>query len=92
MKKIDKLKKELSSYILNLHKASQETTRAEDRPVYEKYLAGAAVILALAEEGSENEMISSEIQAHERLRGNTWLIDDAPKSLNDAWKKVKEAL
>jgi len=92
MKRTSNLKKELATYILKLHKAAQETKRAEDRQVYEKYLAGAAVILALAEEGSEKEMIVNEIQAHERLRGHTWLVDEDHNGSNNAWKRIKEVV
>jgi hypothetical protein len=37
-------------------------------------------------------MIQNEVQAHERLWGNTWLVDDAYKNPSNAWQKVKEAL
>ena len=85
------MKKELATYILRLSEAAQSTKRAEDRPLYEKYLASAAVILALAESGAEKEIIQSKVQAHEHLWGNTWLVDDAYKVPSNAWQKVKEA-
>ncbi len=86
------MKKELATYILKLNEAAKSTKRAEDRPLYEKYLAGAAIILALAESGAAREMIQNEVEAHERLWSNTWLIDDASKNPSDAWHKVKRAL
>ena len=92
MRKISNLNKELSLYILKLHRAAQKTKRAEDRPLYEKYLASAAVILALAEKGAEKEILENEIRAHERLWGNTWLVDDVYKGPSNAWQEVKKAL
>jgi len=53
------MKKELATYILKLNEAAQTTKRAEDRSLYEKYLASAAVILALVESGAENEVIEN---------------------------------
>jgi hypothetical protein len=37
-------------------------------------------------------MIQNEVQTHERLWGNTWLVDDVYKIPSNAWKKVKESL
>ncbi len=86
------MKKELAAYILKLNEAVQSTKRAEDRPLYEKYLASAAVILALVESGARKNIVEEEVQAHERLWGNTWLVDDAYKIPSDAWQKVKAIL
>ena len=86
------MKKELATYILKLNNPAQATKHAEDRPLYESYLASAAVILALSESGAEKEIIKNEIETHERLWGNTWLVDDAYKTPSDAWQKVKGAL
>jgi hypothetical protein len=86
------MKKELATYILMLNEAAQTTKRAEDRSLYEKYLASAAVLLALVESGAEKEAIQKEVQAHERLWGNTWLVDDVYKRPSSAWQKVKGVL
>ena len=43
------MKKEIAQYVLSLQDAAEKTHRAEDRPIYAKYLADAAVLLALAE-------------------------------------------
>jgi len=86
------MKKELATYILKLNEAAQSTKRAEDRPLYDKYLASAAVILALVESGAKKEIVAKEIQSHEHLWGNTWLVDDSYKNPSNAWQKVKEAL
>ncbi len=86
------MKKELATYILKLNDAAQSTKRAEDRPLYEKYLASAAVILALVESGAGKDIVEEQIQTHERLWGNTYLIDDSCKSPSNAWQKVKALL
>jgi hypothetical protein len=92
MSKTNYMKNELATYILKLNEATHTTKEAEDRPLYEKYLASAAVILALVESGAEKEMIQNEVQTHERLWANTWLADDAYKIPSNAWKKVKKSL
>lgn len=81
---------EIAQYVLSLHAAAKATHRAEDRPLYEKYLADAAVILALAETDAPLSDIKEAVQSHERLRGNTWLADDAYKTPSAAWQKVKQ--
>ena len=86
------MKKELATYILKLNEAAQSTKRAEDRSLYERYLASAAVILALVESGAATNIIAEEAQAHERLWGNTWLVDDAYKVPSDAWQKIMAML
>jgi len=86
------MKKEIATYILMLNEAAKATKRAEDRPLYEKYLAHAAVLLALAESGAEKEIIKNEVETHEHLWGNTWLVDDVYKNPSNAWQKVKETL
>ena len=83
------MKKELATYIIKLNDAAQLTKQAEDRPLYEKYLASAAVILALVENGASKETIKNEVQSHERLWGNSWLVDDAYIEPSNAWQKVK---
>jgi len=37
-KECNSMKKELADYILKLNEAAQRTKRAEDRPLYERYL------------------------------------------------------
>jgi len=86
------MKTQLAAYVLKLNEAAQATKRVEDRPLYEKYLAHAAVNLALVESGAEIDTIRNEVQTHERLWGNTWLVDEVYKNPSNAWQKVKEAL
>ena len=84
------MKTEIAQYILSLHAAASMTHRAEDRSLYEKYLADAAVILALAETGAPSSSFREAVQSHERLWGTTWLVDDAYKGPSAAWQKVKQ--
>ena len=87
------MKTEIAQYILSLSAAAAMTHRAEDRSLYEKYLADAAVLLALAEtEAPSTSIICEAVQSHERLWGNTWLVDDAYKRPSVAWQKVKQCL
>jgi hypothetical protein len=84
------MKAALAEYILKLNDASQKTRRAEDRPLYEKYLAEAGVILSMVELNMDVELIRKEIQAHERLWGIAWLIDDVKEDPSEAWQKAKK--
>ena len=86
------MKQELAAYILELNRAARATSGAGDRSLYEKYLAGAAVILALVERGAEKEVIQNEVQTHDRLLGNTWVVDDSYQGPGAAWQMVKEKL
>lgn len=87
-----KMKKEVAKYILMLRDAAKATHQAEDRPIYEKYLADAAVILALVEENVKQDIIAEAVATHERLRGHTWLQDPVFKESSEAWEKVKKSL
>ena len=90
MRKRD-LTSELANYVLALHKAAASTRRTEDRVLYEKYLADAAVLLALAETNATQDDIRKAVNTHERLWGNTWLQDEAYKGPAAAWQVVKGA-
>ncbi len=83
------MKTVLAEYILKLNDASQKTHRAEDRPLYEKCLAEAGIILSMVELNMDIESIKKEIQSHERLWGIAWLIDDVKDVPSEAWQKVK---
>ena len=71
--------KNFSQYVLDWQQGLANTTRAEDRPLYEKYLSHAAVILAWIETGITDDDLFAEISTHERLWGHTWLQDSAYK-------------
>ncbi|MDQ3820455.1 MAG: hypothetical protein M3362_22625 [Acidobacteriota bacterium] len=86
------MKKDLADYILCLSEDLEHTHHANDRPLYEKYLADAAVLLALVERGVDVEELRRRVQNHERLLSNTWLVGDEHKSVLAAWQKFKTLL
>jgi hypothetical protein len=83
------MKTELAEYILCLSENLALTRHANDRPLYEKYLADAAVLLALVERGINVEELHQRIENHERLLSNTWLVGGEHKSVFKAWNKFK---
>ncbi len=83
------MKKQLANYILKLNEAAHSTKRAEERNIYERYLAHAGVMLAMLENGAEKKHLAKEVQSHEKMWGNDWLIDDACKTPGEAWQEVK---
>ena len=86
------MKTELADYILCLSESLNHTHQANDRPLYEKYLADAAVLLALVERGVTVKKLRLRVQNHERLLSNTWLVGDRHKYIFEAWKKFKALL
>lgn len=86
------MKTELTDYILCLSDCLNITRQANDRPLYEKYLADAAVILALVERGTSVEALRQRVENHKRLLSNTWLVGGEHKSVFEAWEKFKDLL
>ena len=86
------MKKELDDYILCLSESLDHTHHANDRPLYDKYLADAAVLWALVEHGSDVEELRRRVQNHERLLSNTWLVGEEHKSVLATWQKFKTLL
>lgn len=86
------MKREVATYIIKLDEAARNTKRAEDRAIYQRQLASAAVILALAETGAATERVREEALAHERLRGNSWPVDEAHRGPAAAWQRVMGTL
>jgi hypothetical protein len=86
------MKPELADYILCLSESLAHTKQANDRPLYEKYLADAAVLLALAERGTSVEELRRRVKNHERLLSNTWLAGDEHKAIFEAWEKFNSLL
>jgi hypothetical protein len=83
------LKSEIADYILCLSESLAHTRQANDRPLYDKYLADAAVLLALAEKGADVTELKQRIEIHERLLSNSWLIGDEYQEIYKKWKAVK---
>ncbi len=86
------MKEELADYILCLSESLAHTRRTNDRPLYEKYLADAAVLLALVERGVDIGELKQKVHNHERLLSNTWLVGDEHKAVFEAWGKFKARL
>lgn len=88
----DPMKAELADYILKLQRAYEETRQAEDRTLYERYLADAGVLLALVETDADTDTIHAAMASHERLWGNTWLQDDVYRVPSEAWENLKRKM
>lgn len=80
----------LARYVLSLAEASAKTRRAEDRPLYQSYLAEAGILLALACTGADHQTIQEKVAQHERLWGTTWLQDPAYDGPSRAWRAFKD--
>lgn len=86
----DSLSSALSRFVSETKHLMDATHEAEDRRIYEMYLAYAGVILAkvIQEQG-----VGNEISSMERLFGNTWLKDgDAYSKLYATWDEFKRLL
>ena len=86
------MKAELADYILCLSESLESTHHANDRPLYVKYLADAAVLLALVERGANGEELQRKVENHERLWGQTWLVGDEHTAVSQAWRKFTDSL
>lgn len=85
-----KIEKAVVRYILDLSESADATHHAEDRPVYESYLADAAFLFALVVDGAEKAKIEEYIQGHERLWGHSWLQDPVYKKPRESFEKIKK--
>jgi hypothetical protein len=86
----DSLLTALSRFIILTKHLLNETHQAEDRRIYEMYLAYSGVILAKIVQG---QGIGDDIDSMEHLFGNTWLKDK--KSYSQAyssWDEFKQLL
>ena len=68
----DALKTALARFVLEMERQADFTHEAEDRPLYNRFLAIAAVIIAKIE---QEQPIGGDISTTERLFGNTWFRD-----------------
>ena len=84
------LDSKLARYVIELEACLANTHRAEDRSLYEKYLASAAGILASCVLKQPASEIASRIMTHERLWGTTWLGDDIYRKAATAWAEAKK--
>ncbi len=84
------LKRAMSVYVRTLEDCLANTHQAEDRSIYEKYLADAAGVLGSCVAGEPLANVVRRIEAHERLWGHTWLQDPIYRKAASAWRTVKE--
>jgi hypothetical protein len=76
------LKTALSHFIVEVERLSRETHEAEDRLIYEKYMAKAGAILAKVD---LDIPVGDDVDSMERFFGHTWLKDD--ESYSKAYSK-----
>jgi hypothetical protein len=88
----EQMKTALADYVLRLSEALAHTKHASDRPLYERYLADAAVLLALVERGADVQEVKQRVANHERLWSQTWAAGGEYKDASEAWKKFKDLL
>jgi hypothetical protein len=82
----------LADYVVALEHAASVTKRAEDRSIYKSLLADAAVLLARAAKGEAPSLLQDGATAHERLWGQSWLVDPAYKKPSSLWRVAYEAI
>ena len=80
----------LARFISELARQASSTHEAEDRPLYDKFLAKAAIIMAKVE---RNQPIGEDISTTERLFGHTWFKDEeAYTRIYEEWDTFKGLL
>ena len=82
----------LADYILCLSQSLKQTHHANDRPLYQSYLGDAGVLLAMLLRESDQKKIYAQIELHEHLRGQTWLVGPEHTAVADAREAFKRAL
>ena len=82
--------KALVDYILCLSQSLEHTHHANDRPLYQSYLAEAVVMLALLVSNSDMSQIEILIQGHARHLGYTWLVGPEHAAVEKAWRTFAE--
>ncbi len=86
----DALTTALARFISEMERQAGSTHEAEDRPLYDKFLAKAAVIIANVE---QDQPIGDDVATTERLFGHTWFKDkDAYTRIYTEWDTFKGLL
>jgi hypothetical protein len=86
------LSERIAAYVLSLEECAAKTRRAEDRSIYEKYLADAAGMLAWSVAAGSIAELQQRAKSHERLWGHAWLQDEVYGKAAEAWSGVKEEI
>ena len=84
--------KSLADYVICLSESAAHTHHADDRPLYQMYLADVAVLLALAVKGSGTAQLEVRIEQHERLRGQTFLAGPEHGAIAESWQRFKRTI
>jgi len=82
----------LADYILCLSESLAHTHHADDRPLYQSYLADGAVMLALLVRDSETSQLQTRIEQHERLSGQTFLAGPEHVAVAELWRRFKSTI
>ena len=82
----------LADYVLCLSESLARTHHAGDRPLYQSYLADAAVLLALITRGSALGEVQSRIEHHERLCSQTFLAGPEHAAVAESWQRFKRTI
>jgi len=86
---VDSKQTALADYILCLSESATHTHHANDRPLYQMYLADAAVMLALLVRGCEPGELQTRLELHERLWGQTFLAGPEHTVIGESWQRFK---
>jgi len=78
-----------AQYVLVLDSCALSTARSEDRPIYQALLADAAGLLATSLADGARPEVSSRIDRHEQLWGQSWLQDPVYEKASNAWTAAK---
>jgi hypothetical protein len=78
----------LAKYVLQLGSGLGSTHEANDRPVYQILLAEAAILLAIAVEGTSAKELVPLLRQHDRTRGHTWIRGPEHAAIAHAWEAV----
>ena len=79
----------LADYVLCLSESLAHTHHADDRPLYQSYLADSAVLFAILVRGSETGQLQARIEEHERLSGQTFLVGPEHTAVAESWQRFK---
>lgn len=76
----------LADYILCLSQSLEHTHHANDRPLYQSYLADISVLMAMLVRGAELSEIQSRIKSHGRLLGWSFIAGPEHDAVAKAWQ------
>jgi len=79
----------LADYILCLSESEAHTHHANDRPLYQMYLAHAGLLLALFVRGASTSEIETQLDHHERLWGQTFLAGPEHVAIRESWDRFR---